>query len=83
MSTSKLADLEAKVKVLIERSHELKRRNALLEDRVRAADARSARHGASIRRWEKEREWLRGRVKKALNELDSIEPDGSAIRGDS
>ena len=70
MSTSKLADLEAKVKVLIERSHELKRRNALLEDRLQEADARWARREASIRRWEKEREWLRGRVKKALSELD-------------
>ena len=83
MPTSKLADLETKVKVLIERSHELKRRNALLEDRLREADTRSVRQVASIRRWEKEREWLRGRLKKALNELDSIEPDGSAIRRDS
>lgn len=76
MSFSRLADLEAKVKGLIEHSQELKRRNAQLEDRLREADARFARQGGHLRRWEKEREWLRARLQKALNELESIEFKG-------
>lgn len=72
MATSKLADLEVKVKGLIERSQELKRRNTHLESRLREADAKLARQEASVRRWEKEREWLRGRLRKALEALGSI-----------
>ncbi len=83
MATSKLADLEAKVKGLIERSHELKRRNAQLEDRLRECDSRLVRQEASIRRWEKDREWLRGRLRKALGDLDSIEVEGGRHAGDA
>lgn len=83
MAIIKLADLEAKVKGLIERSQELKQRNAQLEDRLREYDARLARQEASIRRWEKEREWLRGRLKKALGDLDSIEMEGGRHTGDA
>jgi hypothetical protein len=54
----------------------LKRRNAQLESRLREADAKLARQESSVRRWEKEREWLRGRLKKALGELDSIKFEG-------
>jgi chromosome segregation ATPase len=76
MAASKLADLEVKVKGLIERSQELKRRNAQLEDRLREAEAKLARRDSSTRRWEKEREWVRGRLRKALEELDSIKFEG-------
>ena len=76
MATSKLADLEVKVKGLIERSQELKRRNAQLENRIREADAKLARQESSVRKWEKEREWMRGRLKKALEELGSIKFEG-------
>lgn len=72
MATTKLADLEVKVKGLIERSQELKRRNAQLESRLREADTKLTRQESSVRRWEKEREWVRGRLKKALEQLDSI-----------
>jgi hypothetical protein len=76
MATSKLVELELKVKGLIERSLELKRRNSNLEGRLREADARLARQEASVRKWEKERDWLRGRIRKALEELGSIKFDG-------
>ena len=79
MSSSKLADLETKVKGLIERSQELKRRNAQLENRVREADVKFSRQASLLRRWETEREWLRDRVRKALAELDSIEPKGTGF----
>lgn len=76
MATSKLVELELKVKGLIERSSELKRRNANLEGRLREAEAKLARQEASVRKWEKERDWLRGRIKKALEELGSIKFEG-------
>jgi len=77
MATDRLADLEAKVKELIERSNQLKRRNAQLVERLREADTRLAGQATSLRRWEKEREWLRGRLRKALDELNSIEFEGN------
>jgi len=43
---------------------------------LREADARLARQEASVRKWEKERDWLRGRIKKALEELGSIKFEG-------
>lgn len=73
MALDTMAALEAKVKELIKHSTEMKRRAAVLESRLRDADAKLARHAADSRRWEKEREWLRGRLRKILGELELIE----------
>ncbi len=73
MAFKKFEDLEAKVKGLIEHSQEFKRRNAQLQDRLRDADARLVRQQGSMKRWEKEREWLRTRLRKALEDLNSIQ----------
>lgn len=70
---NKIAAVEAKVKEIIKQSAELKRRTALLETRLRDADARLARQATEARRWEKERDWIRGRLKKILGELELIE----------
>lgn len=80
-SGNKIAVLEAKVKEIIKHSTELKRRTALLEARLREADARLARHAAEARRWEKERDWLRGRLRKILGELELITCDGDNDEG--
>jgi len=69
----KMAVLEAKVKELIKHSTGLKRRAVELESRLREAGAKLARHAADSRQWEKEREWLRGRLRKVLGELELIE----------
>ncbi len=69
----KMAALEAKVKELIRHSTGLRQRAAQLESRLREADAKLARHAADSRRWDKEREWLRGRLRKILGELELIE----------
>ncbi|HEV8243144.1 MAG TPA: hypothetical protein VGQ07_04055 [Nitrospirales bacterium] len=84
MATDKITALEAKVKELIKHSADLKRRAALLEDRLREADAKLARQTSDTRRWEKEREWLRGRLKKILGELNLLESsDGDRDAGKS
>lgn len=80
-SGDKIAVLEAKVKEIIKHSAEVKRRTALLETRLREADARLARQAAEARRWEKERDWVRGRLKKILGELELIESDGDKDEG--
>jgi hypothetical protein len=69
MSSDRLANLEAKVKGLIAHTYELKRQNAHMEDR--------------LRRWEREREWLRGRLLKALGELNTIVPERDRESGGS
>lgn len=77
----KIAALEAKVKEIIRHSAEVKRRAALLETRLRDADARLARQAAEARRWEKERDWVRGRLQKILGELELLESDGDKDEG--
>ncbi len=83
MAADKIATLEAKVKELIKHSADLKRREALLEAQLREADAKLARQTSDTRRWEKEREWLRGRLKKILGELSLLESDGDRDAGKS
>lgn len=75
-SGNKIAALEAKVKEIIKHSAELKRRTALLEARLQESDARLARQAIEVRRWEKERAWIHGRLRKILGELELIEGDG-------
>ena len=80
MTVNKLADLESKVKTLIAHLQELKRRNAQLEERLREADGRLTKKDAVMRRWEKERIWLRGKLRKALGELEAIEFSEPSLR---
>jgi chromosome segregation ATPase len=80
-SDNKITALEAKVKEIIKHSAELKRRTALRETRLREADARLARQSSEVRRWEKERDWMRGRLRKILGELELIESDGDKDEG--
>ena len=80
MSLNKLADLESKVKTLITHLQELKRRNAQLEERLREADGRLTKKDATMRRWEKERTWLRGKLRKAVGELEAIEFSEPSLR---
>ena len=80
MTVNKLPDLESKVKTLITHLQELKHRNAQLEERLREADGRLTKKDAVMRRWEKERTWLRGRVRKILGELEAIEFNERSLR---
>ena len=80
-SGNKIAALEAKVKEIIKHSADLKRRAAMLETRLREADARLARQATEARRWEKERDWIQGRLRKILGELELIEGAGDKDEG--
>ena len=80
MSLNKLEDLELKVKGLITHLQELKRRNAQLEDRLQETDGRLAKQETTIRHWAKERDWLRGKLRKVLGELEAIEFSEPSLR---
>jgi len=83
-----IAALEARVKEIIKQSADLKRRAAMLETRLIEskaglldARARLVRQAAEARRWERERDWLRRRLKHILGELELIESDGDKDTG--
>jgi chromosome segregation ATPase len=80
VALNKLIDLESQVKGLIAHLQELKRRNAELEERLRAVDGRLTKQDATLRQWEKERDWLRGKVRKVLGELEAIEFNEPSLR---
>jgi chromosome segregation ATPase len=80
VSLNKLIDLEYQIKVLIAHLQDLKRRNAQLEERLRVVDGRLTKQDATLRRWERERDWLRGKVRKVLGELEAIEFSEPSLR---
>ena len=80
MSLNKLADLESQVKGLIAHLQELKRRNMQLEDRLRDVDGKMNKQDVAIRRWEKERDWLRAKLRKVMGELEAIELSEPSVR---
>ena len=80
MALNKLIDLESQVKGLIAHLQELKHRNAQLEERLRLVDGRLTKQDATLRQWEKERDWLRGKVRKVLGELEAIEFNEPSLR---
>jgi chromosome segregation ATPase len=80
ISANKLADLEAQVKSLITHLQELKGRTAYLEERLREADGRLTSQIATLRRWEKERGWLRAKLSNVLGDLEAIEFSEPSLR---
>jgi predicted nuclease with TOPRIM domain len=80
ISSNKLADLEAQVKSLITHLQELKGRNAHLEERLREVDGRLTSQNATLRRWEKERGWLRSKLSSVLGDLEGIEFNEPSLR---
>ena len=80
ISSNKLADLEAQVTSLLAHLEELKRRNAHLEERLREVDERLSIEHAMVRRWEKERGWLRSKLNSVLGDLEAIEFSEPSLR---
>ena len=80
ISSNKLADLEAQVKSLLTHLAELKRRNAHLEQRLHEIDERLSIENATLRRWERERGWLRAKLSSVLGDLEAIEFSEPSLR---
>lgn len=73
MALDRLDALETRVKDLVKLVHELKRKNAALEDEVRAARQRLTSQDDMNRRWEKERIDIKSRIEKVMGEIELLE----------
>ena len=73
MGLDRLDALETRISDLVKLVQELKRKNASLEDEIKAARQRLASQDDSNRRWEKERTDIKSRIEKVMSEIDLLE----------
>ncbi|MGE3154750.1 MAG: cell division protein ZapB [Nitrospiraceae bacterium] len=73
MALDKLEALESRVKDLVKALHDLRQKNQLLEQDLRAARARLFAQEEANRRWERERAGIKTRVEKVLGEVELLE----------
>ncbi|TLY28138.1 MAG: cell division protein ZapB, partial [Nitrospirae bacterium] len=65
--------LEARIRGLVDLVQQLKEKNAVLDEELRAARDRLSKQNQTNRRWEVERNDVRSRIEKVLEELESLE----------
>jgi chromosome segregation ATPase len=73
MGLDRLDALETRIRDLVKLVQELKRKNASLEDEIKAARQRLASQDDSNRRWEKERTDIKSRIEKVMSEIELLE----------
>ena len=73
MALDRLDALENRIRDLVKLVQELKRRNALLEEEVKAARQRLASQDDVNRRWEKERIDIKSRIERVIGEIEMLE----------
>lgn len=73
MALDRLDALETRIKELVKLVHELKKKNAALEDDLKGLRQRLADETDSNRRWEKERGDIRERIEKVLGDVELLE----------
>jgi DNA repair ATPase RecN len=73
MALDRLDALESRIQELVKLVQELKRKNVVLEEELRASRERLSMQNESNRRWERERMDIRSRVEKVLEEMDVLE----------
>ncbi len=73
MSLESLDALETRIRDLVKLVQELKRKNAVLEEELRTTRERLAIQEDLNRRWERERNDIRTRIEKVLDEMDALE----------
>jgi FtsZ-binding cell division protein ZapB len=73
MALDRLDALETRIRDLVKLVQELKRRNASLEDEVKAARQRLSSQDDLNRQWEKERIDIKSRVEKLMGEIELLE----------
>jgi len=73
MALDRLDALETRIRDLVKLVQELKRKNALLEDEVKAARQQLATQDDTNRRWEKERIDIKARIEKVMSEIELLE----------
>lgn len=73
MALDRLDALETRIKDLVKLVHELKKKNAVLEEDIKAIRQRYAEQSDSNRRWERERIDIKSRIEKVLGEIELLE----------
>lgn len=73
MALDRLDVLETRIKDLVKLVQELKRKNALLEDEVKAARQQIVSQDDVNRRWEKERLDIKSRIERVMSEIELLE----------
>lgn len=73
MSLDRLDALETRIRDLVKLVQELKRKNAVLEEEVKAARQRLASQDDLNRRWEEERVDIKSRIEKVMSEMELLE----------
>lgn len=73
MGLDRLDTLETRIRDLVKLVQELKRKNTLLEDEIKAARQRLASQDDLTRRWEKERVDIKSRIEKVMNDIELLE----------
>jgi len=73
MALDRLDALETRIKDLVKLVHELKKKNAALEEEIKTVRQRYAEQSDSNRRWERERLDIKSRIEKVLGEIELLE----------
>lgn len=73
MALDRLDALETRIRDLVKLVQELKRKNASLEEEIRAARQKLAAEDDLNRRWEKERLDIKSRIEKVIGEIELLE----------
>jgi len=69
----RLDALETRIRDLVQLVQDLKRKNASLEEEIKAARQRLASQDDMNRRWEKERIDIKTRIEKVIGEIELLE----------
>jgi chromosome segregation ATPase len=73
MALDRLDAFESRIRDLVQLVHELKRKNAALEDELKVVRQRLAEKDDSNRRWEQERLDIKFRIEKVLGDIELLE----------
>jgi len=73
MALDRLDALETRIRDLVQLVQDLKRKNASLEEEIKAARQRLASQDDMNRRWEKERIDIKTRIEKVIGEIELLE----------
>ncbi|HEX7765929.1 MAG TPA: hypothetical protein VF443_04410 [Nitrospira sp.] len=73
MALDRLDALESRIRELVKLVQEFKKKNALLEDELKATRQRLSSQDDMNRQWEQERVDIKARIEKVMGEIDLLE----------
>mgnify|MGYP003471279486 FL=1 len=73
MALDRLDALEGRIRELVKLVQEFKKKNALLEDELKATRQRLSSQDDMNRQWEQERVDIKARIEKVMDERDLLE----------